>query len=299
MISNLIWNTPVMDYVKAAKENKIPTVLIVASWDNLTTKSTFHVVPDAVLVWNEALAKEAMILHNVPREKIVVTGAQTFDYLFELQPSSDYFSFCKKVGISTDKEFIVYLGSSDSISGDETNFFTRFADGLDAHNDVSILLRPHPFNYKIWENYRAPNIVVWPREGKWPDTTTTKQDLYDTIYHCKAVVGVNTSAMLEAAIVNRPCVTIMTDTHRASQAESGHFQHLLVADFLETASSFSEANDIIGRILEGQDTKANQRHKFVRSFIRPRGLHNPPGEIVACVIESIAQGKSVSLEEKL
>ena len=36
-------------------------------------------MPDWTLVWNEALAKEAVELHDVPADKIFVTGAPVFD----------------------------------------------------------------------------------------------------------------------------------------------------------------------------------------------------------------------------
>lgn len=298
-VSNLNWHTPVVDYVKAALDIHIPTVLLVASWDNLTTKSTFHVFPDEVLVWNEGLVNEAVTLHDVPRKKILITGAPTFDYLFETKPSCDYSSFCMKLGIPADKPFIVYLGSSASISGDETSFAAGFLTELSKRHDVSVVLRPHPFNCEIWENFSAPNLVVWPKGGAWPDMPSSRQALYDTLYHCKAAVGVNTSAMLEAAILDKPCVTIMTDTYRKSQAESGHFQHLVRADFLETAHDYLQANDIIGRILEGEDGKAQNRRRFVREFIRPRGLVDPPGELVARIVELAAQGQSMDRIKKI
>ncbi len=35
-----------LEYIKAAKALSIPTVGAVLSWDNLTSKGTFHVIPD-------------------------------------------------------------------------------------------------------------------------------------------------------------------------------------------------------------------------------------------------------------
>ena len=69
-----------VEYVKAARSLGIPTVVVVLSWDNLTSKGTFHVLPDLTLVWNSALAEEAASLHDVPKEKLVVTGAPVFDF---------------------------------------------------------------------------------------------------------------------------------------------------------------------------------------------------------------------------
>ena len=50
--------TPELEYVKAAKAAGIPSVLAVASWDNLTNKGKMKVMPDVVAVWNDAMARK-------------------------------------------------------------------------------------------------------------------------------------------------------------------------------------------------------------------------------------------------
>ena len=80
----IVPHTGEIEYIQAARALEIRTVAIVLSWDNLTTKGTFHIIPDAVFVWNEALAEEATRLHDVPQDKTYVTGAPVFDFWFEM-----------------------------------------------------------------------------------------------------------------------------------------------------------------------------------------------------------------------
>src|SRR5262245_46576113 len=54
-----------VDYVKCARRLGIRSALCVASWDNLTSKGLVRVIPDHVVVWNEAQKTEAMTLHGV------------------------------------------------------------------------------------------------------------------------------------------------------------------------------------------------------------------------------------------
>ena len=63
------------DLVKSARKSGIPTVLAVASWDHLTTKGGIRVDVDRVLVWNDVQLDEAVSLHGVPADRVVVTGA--------------------------------------------------------------------------------------------------------------------------------------------------------------------------------------------------------------------------------
>ena len=74
------------DFVKSAKALHIPVVYPVFSWDNLSTKGLIHVEPDGVIVWNERQRTEAVEMHGVPPDRVVVTGAPRFDEFFAMSP---------------------------------------------------------------------------------------------------------------------------------------------------------------------------------------------------------------------
>ena len=281
-----------LEFLQAAQSLDILTIVLIASWDNLTTKGTFHVYPDHVLVWNQALLKEAVEIHNIYKEKVVITGAPSFDPWFEMKPMLDADSFRRQVGIDPDQPYIGYLSSSRPIAGDETHFVRKFASALLANEktrNCSIVLRPHPTNAGIWEDFAMDNVIIWPRGGDLPDTPQSLQAYYDMLYHSAAVIGVNTSAFLEAAIVDKPCLTIMNDYYQHTQAHLGHFRHLLAGDFIEIANSFSEAAELLDEIIDGEDRKIDNRRQFVEQFIRPLGLHESASRIMADVIEAIAR----------
>jgi hypothetical protein len=191
---------------------------------------------------------------------------------------------------------LLYLCSSPYIGRDEVPFVLEFARVLHQRPEtrsVRLLVRPHPLNADIWDGVAAENLTIWPKKGEFVDVPEAKQSYYDTIHHAVAAVGLNTSAFLEAAIVDRPCITILTERYAEKQKGLAHFQHLLDADFLQVARGFSEAVDFVADILKGEDIKAPQRRRFVEYFIRPRGLDKPARELTARVIERIAQGEDV------
>jgi hypothetical protein len=283
-----------IEYIQAALALQIPTIAIVLSWDNLTTKGTFHIIPDAVFVWNTALAEEATAFHDVPRDNIIIIGAPVFDFWFETQPSLDFDNFTIKTGIGANQPYVLYLCSSKYISGDETSFVRAFATALhDNQNSahIRVMVRPHPLNSQIWDGFEDQNIVIWPKDPSWVDTTAAKQDYYNSIYHSTAVVGVNTSAFLEAAIMDKPCVTILMKQYGFKQSKQGHFRHLLNGDFLEVAHSFAKAASVIAEIIADNDRKKEQRQRFVHDFIRPCGLDQSVSEIMTKAIEIAALRK--------
>lgn len=281
-----------LEYARAGVVMGIPTVNLVASWDNLSTKGTFSVFPDAILVWNQPMFEEAVLLHQAPPHKVLVTGAETFDYLFNAKPSRSRAAFHQQLHIGEEEKYVLYLGSSSSMTGDETSFVREFVKALWTRLRIRTLVRPHPLNAAIWSNFDEPGCVIWPKGGELPDEAQAQQNFIDTLVYSVAVVGINTSAMLESAIADKPCVTIRAPIYRASQTAEGHFRHLLNGGFLEVAESHEEAVDIIEQVLNGQDRLAPARKKFVETFIRPHGLNVSCGPLISSIVEWLAEGRS-------
>jgi hypothetical protein len=125
------------DLVKSARRLGIPTVYGVASWDNLTTKGQIRVVPDAITVWNETQRDEARDWHLVDPDIVEVTGAQNFDRWFATDPSSSREEFCNKVGLPADRPYVLFVGSTASISAPEAErgFVHRWVEAIRASAD--------------------------------------------------------------------------------------------------------------------------------------------------------------------
>jgi hypothetical protein len=292
--TNLPWEAPDLEYLKACTTIGIPTAIQIASWDNLTTKSTFYTIPDAILVWNKYIEDEAIKLHDVPKDKIVVTGAATFDYLFSLRESCTFLEFCQRTGLAGDKPYIIYLGSSSSVAGNETIFVRDFVRSLRKSLNVDVLIRPHPVNYRVWSEFNEPGSIVWPRIGELPDTVKAKKDFWDALHHSLAIVGVNTSAMIEAAIVDKPCITIKSEQFSSSQSETGHFRHLINGKFLEFADDFEDAISLIKDIIAGVDRLHGNRKDFATDFIRPNGIKQPVGPLIAETLVMLGKKKNAN-----
>src|SRR4029078_7274683 len=82
--------------------------------------------------------------------------------------------------------------------------------------------------------------------GSWwgsnPIDDGSRADYFDSLYYSAAVVGLNTSALVEAAIVDRPVFTILAPEFHENQEGTFHFHHLMtVGDgFLHAARTLDE-----------------------------------------------------------
>ncbi len=86
-----------------------------------------------------------------------------------------------------------------------------------------------------------------------------------------AVVGVNTSVMIEAAVVGRSVLTLLDPAFDATQEGTLHFHYLLRENggFLELARTFDEHLDQLGRCLAGgEEGQERVRASSARSSAR-------------------------------
>lgn len=299
---DLVLVTPLVDYgsyqtdvVKSAHRAGVPVVFAPFSWDNLTNRGLIRVEPDRVLAWNEIQKREAVELHGVPPERVVVVGAPRFDEFFAMRPSVSREEFCRALGFDPSQRLLLYLCSSEFVAPKEVGFVQRWIASVRRSADAglsraSVLVRPHPAHLKQW---RGVDLAGMPNVAKWNDKETMNADqgLYDSLYHCDAVVGLNTSAMLEAGILGKPVHTIVTDEFAGGQAQTLHFHYLRASN----GGLVNEANGLDAHIaqlaatLNGDGAGREQARRFVEAFVRPRGIASPVAPIMVEEIERSAR----------
>jgi hypothetical protein len=285
-----------VDLVRAAQAAGVRVGTLVASWDNLTNKGDLRVPTGFVAVWNEAQRCEAVQYHRVPPASVVVTGAQSFDRWFERRPTQSREAFCRGVGLPSDAPFVLFTGSSIFIARAEAEmpFVRRWIDALRAAPDgaarnVQVLVRPHPYNGRAWDPDAfadMPGVAVWPRGGYDPVDESSRAGFFDSLFHCAAVVGINTSAMIEASIVGRPVFAIADPQFAGSQDGTLHYRHLLPehGGFLQVAASLDEHVTQIAAALRDPERTRGELAQFVHTFIRPHGLDVPATPLLADAI---------------
>lgn len=148
--------SPQSGYLRAARALGIPTGLCVYSWDNLTSKGLIHDPVDVVTVWNQAMKDEAVALHRVPPERVVVTGAVAYDHWFSWVSRTSREAFCARAGLDPRRPYLLYLCSSKFIAPDEGPFVRRWTQETRTASpvlrDMGVLIRPHPQNVDRWSD---------------------------------------------------------------------------------------------------------------------------------------------------
>ncbi len=267
------------------------------SWDHLSSKALIRVVPDRIIVWNDVQREEAERFHGIASDRVIVTGAQCFDQWFDRAPSRDRQTFSRVVGLPADRPLLLYACSAlFKNSPSEAAFVLEWIAAVrrspDARlRDAAILVRPHPQRLDEWttdarDALACEGAVLW---GSNPVETESRADYFDSMFHASAVVGLNTSALVEAAIVDRPVLTLMLPEFSDSQEGTFHFHHLLTVGggFLNVSRSLEAHASQLLEVLAGEAVKPNR--PFVERFIRPRGVGAAATPVFADAVERLAR----------
>jgi hypothetical protein len=285
-----------IDYVRAARVLGIPSCLPVWSWDHLTSKAYLRDRPERVLVWNDTQRREAVDVHGVPAERVIVTGAQCFDHWFTRPPSRTREALCGELGFDPRLPIVLYV-CTGLIKGSprEPQFVGEWLEMIRASGDpvletCNVLVRPHPAQTEDWQGVdlsaHAP-VAVW---GGNPVDERTRSDYFDALYHSAAVVGLNTSAFIEAGIVGRQVLTILEPRYHDNQEGTAHFRYLLQigGGLLQVGRDRPSHVAQLGEALRRPASTEHPHRAFLESFVRPRGLAHPATPDFVAAVEGLA-----------
>lgn len=277
-----------IECVKAARELNIPSAILALSWDNLTTKGLFHAVPDMLFVWNSVHKKEAEVVHGIPSENIEVSGSPFFEKW--LRPEflgGEKEGLMEKMGLKRDARYVLYVGSTKRIAEDE-GWLVKDIDEMIHREfpDLYLVVRPHPANVEPFKNIVSERVIVWPKEGV---LATKKQDVDDyriMLTNALAVVGINTSAMVDAVVLGVPTVAFLVEKYRRTQVEAIHFKYMMESHAVGLVEHADELMNLLQAIDLNKAWGEEDRGNFVKKFIAPYGRDIMPSEYIAEKIDN-------------
>jgi hypothetical protein len=273
-----------LDLLKAARTLGLPIGAAIMSWDHLSSKALVHLAPDMVLVWNDVQRREAVEMHGLPLERIAVTGAQCYDQWFTRTPARDRRTFCEAMGLRPDRPFALWVHSalSPTPNPPEPVLVTRWLEALRSSADpqlreLGVLVRPHPERLKEWAGIDLSHFENVAFRGRNPIDPDAKHDYFDALSHCSAVIGLVTSAFLEAAIVGRPVLTMTLPEYRSHQEEMVHFRYLteVGGGLLQVAPDLDTHLRQLAEAIRAGETRDAANTRFLTAFVRPQGLDVP------------------------
>jgi|GEM_PF-849561 len=222
--------------VAAAKNLGIPSLALIPSWDNLSTKARLVFKYDGYVVWSDQMRRE--LHHFYPHTRSMptyVVGAPQFDVFSRKQYWQSREEFCATQGLRADLPIILYaIGSPNFLR--EHHGAVELAERLHAGQlgKMQMLVRPHPIhdNAEMASLFKrfGPNVVLQQTAEAGTSLTARSQnerqisEWVNTFRHADVVVNLSSTATVDAAIFDRPVINLDFDP------EPGGPNHELVKD---------------------------------------------------------------------
>jgi CDP-glycerol glycerophosphotransferase (TagB/SpsB family) len=149
----LISTYPVTDFevsaLLAAKELGITTVGHLLSWDNITCKGRFTVVPDYFISWGRVMTGELQQHYGIAAERIFECGVPHFDAHLEMVNPAILHSELARLGLNPQNPYLFFGMSAPIFAPHEIDIVERLAQEVRSDTfgaDMQLVVRPHPQN---------------------------------------------------------------------------------------------------------------------------------------------------------
>jgi hypothetical protein len=130
-------------------------------------------------------------------------------------------------------------------------------------------------------------VAVW---GSNPIDERSRADYFDSLHASDVVVGLNTSAFIEAGIVGREVLAVLVPRFHDNQEGTGHFRYLLQVGggLLRVGRGRDEHLSQLGTALRRPRTDEHPHRAFIEAFVRPAGIEQSATPAFARAVEDLA-----------
>lgn len=238
----------VSDLVRWGEANGKPTVFIMNSWDNPSTKAMLLGFPSRLVVWGEQTRQHAIHHMDVPPERVVSLGAAQFDF-YRHPPGETPAKYRRRLGVSDGYKVLLYAGSSKGL--DEISHLVRLEEAVERGDlkNCFVLYRPHPWRAYPKEeadffSLNWKHVMIDPAmEACYQQSRQKKkihielasyEDTHVTLSAVDAVISPLSTILLEAALHGKPVAAYLPDEdmkRSQSLATSARLIHFL--DFFD------------------------------------------------------------------
>lgn len=202
----------------------VPTLALIPSWDNISTKRRMIFKYDGYVVWSEQLRNELHLRYPHTRDcPVYVVGAPQFDVFFNTRFHLSRAEFCASQKLEANRRIIVYAVGSPNFLAGEPYGALAMANAVERGDfgDVQLLVRPHPLHdhTTLRELLRNCGSSVQIQQTAVEGTPVSIRsqnesqifEWVNTFRHADVVVNLSSTVSVDAAICDRPVVNLDFD----------------------------------------------------------------------------------------
>ncbi len=214
----------------AARDLGLRTVGHLLSWDNLTTKGRFTVLPDDWIAWGPVMAAELKGLYGVAPERIREVGVPHFDAHVGAATPDRRTALLRRLGLDPARPYVLFGMSAPYFCPTEIDIVewlaARIAEGRFGA-DLQLVVRPHPQNVTgnladlSWlpriDALRGPRVAVdlptmEPGGLSWSLDPADLPHMATLVGGAVATLNSGSTLAIDALVHDRPVILTPFDT---------------------------------------------------------------------------------------
>ncbi len=261
-----------------AKRQSVKTVGMISNWDHFD-KYYLPLKPDFLLAQSEQIKDMAVKFQSYDPTTISIVGYPHVDFIVNEKHATTRGEILKDLGFSENSKYILYISGSAYCPDepDTIENILKWADEGKFGFDVRLVIRPYlggrgadrDFDEKKYNRFEEHPRVVFYKKEFWGDLPKSTQFI-NIMRHADAVISIYSTAVLEAAALNRPLVGIGFDGYHARLFNRSikrfmlreHFHDVLNSGAVSTAQNFPDLFNILDSYLKNPHLHERERDKM-------------------------------------
>ena len=281
ILSAHLFSDTEVSIIRQARQRGIKAVVLIISWDKITSRCMVAVLPDKLIVNNDIIKKEAIKFIDMKVGVIEVVGVPHYDLY--LNKKSDRGEFVRKLGFSTDKKLVVFApwGKERSDADkDIIQLIYRILKEDLAYLNAQLLVRfPPNDDVELGKDFLNKNII-YQKPGRrfskergvdWDMSFEDINELINTLYHSSLIISFTSSIAIDAAVFDKPVINIKFDTRPFDPSnrkpsrfyETEHYSKLLATGGVRLVHNENELSFWIKNYLENPETNSKERRRII------------------------------------
>jgi hypothetical protein len=228
---------PETHFIREAARRSIPTVTLVKSWDNLTSKTRIRVHPDRIVVWSKHQRDEANRFHFYPSDRVAVLGAPNFDLFKQVQlPQMQRAAFMRSIGANPAAKLIVYSPGYKLTKSDDDNL-------VRIHRILQSGVLPYPCHLHVRKYPKSPqdfshllHLPAFSVENagrvveSWADRVDQPREemmhLGELMSHADVLIHIGSTIAIDACCFDTPTIGYFVDSTDRAVSRNDYPHHV-------------------------------------------------------------------------
>ncbi|MCF0051029.1 CDP-glycerol glycerophosphotransferase family protein [Dyadobacter sp. LJ53] len=212
--------------VNFCRRNRMKSLAIIISWDNMTSKGVINADHDYTLVWNDFMKNEFLQFYsifNIAGPKVIATGIPRFDCYFQDRAEYQNAETRKGLDILPGNRVILIATSALRHFPNQLEIILDVLHFAEVEGNVHVIIRCHPADpFNAYNQLtKKKSVTIWhpknlPRAGKdqfytWFPELNFLDSLSETLRICDVCIQFASTMKLDAAACGKRVISIAYD----------------------------------------------------------------------------------------